>query len=159
MHVDTETLPALRIATIRHTGPYNQIGRAFEQLHEIVSAAKLPHRELVGVYYDDPQTTPVGQLRADAGVIVDDGVVLPQGLVEQRIPGGRYARVEHAGSYERLGDTWAQFKRAVAAINGQPSARGFTFELYRNTPMQVPEDQLRTALYMSAAEVARHATP
>jgi AraC family transcriptional regulator len=159
MHVETESLPALRLATIRHIGPYSQIGRAFEQLHQIVTAARLPHRELVGVFYDDPQATPGETLRADAGVIVEDGVVLPQGLVEQRIPAGRYARAEHTGSYERLGDAWAEFTRDVGTKAGQPSARGFTFELYRNTPMEVPNDQLRTALYMSVAEASRYATP
>ena len=34
MHVETETLPALRLATLRHLGPYQQIGRTFGRLHE-----------------------------------------------------------------------------------------------------------------------------
>ena len=52
MDVKTETLPGLRLATLRHLGPYQQIGRTFGRLHEIVTRAALPHRELVGVYFD-----------------------------------------------------------------------------------------------------------
>lgn len=159
MHVETETLPSLRLAAIRHVGPYNQIGHTFGELHRIVTAARLPHRELVAVFHDDPASTAPERLRSDAGVIVDEGVALPDGVVEQRIPAGRYDKTEHAGLYARLGDAWGEFKRALAAKAGQPSARGFTFELYRNTPMEVAEDQLRTVLYMAVAETARYAAP
>jgi AraC family transcriptional regulator len=157
MHVDTETFPGLRLAALRHLGPYAEIGRTFRRLHEIVTDAGLPHRELVGVYHDDPAVTPADQLRADAGVIIDEGAPLPPGLEERRVPAGRYARAEHAGSYAGLPDAWGEFKRALAARTGQPTSRGFTFELYRNTPMDVPEAQLRTWLYMSVAEAGRAA--
>lgn len=157
MDVKTDTLPGLRLATVRHLGPYQQIGRAFGRLDEIVRGAGLPHRELVGVYYDDPSTTPEDQLRSDAGVIVDDGVVLPPGLEEQRVPAGRYAIAEHAGSYAGLPAAWGEFKRAIAIQTGQATPRGYTFELYRNTPMDVPVSELRTALYMSLADAGRAA--
>ena len=159
MGIETETLPTLRLAAIRHTGPYHEIGRTFGTLHRIVTAAGLPHRELVAVFHDDPQATPAERLRADAGVIVDEGATLPDGVTESRIPAGRYMKALHAGSYERLGDAWAQFKRDISAATGKPGPRGFTFELYRNTPMEVPQDQLRTELYMSIAEAGRHAAP
>ena len=157
MHVEIETLPALRLATVRHLGPYQQIGRAFGRVDEIVTRAGLPHRELVGVYYDDPTLTPADQLRSDAGVLIDEGVQLPPGLVEQRVPAGRYARAEHAGSYAGLPGSWGELKRALAAQTGNPNPRGYTFELYRNTPMEVPEGELRTLLYMSIAEAGRGA--
>ena len=157
MHVDTETLPGLRLATLRHIGPYAQIGRTFGRLHEIVTDAGLPHREMVGIYHDDPAVTPADQLRSDAGVIIDEGAPLPPGLAEQRVPAGRYARAEHAGSYAGLPAAWGELTRALVARTGVPTPRGCTFELYRNTPMDVPEAQLRTLLYMSIAEAGRAA--
>ena len=78
MHVETETLSGLRLATLRHLGPYQQIGRTFSRLHEIVTRAGLPHRELVGIYHDDPSVTPPlhrprpGQARVLAGGVGDD---------------------------------------------------------------------------------------
>ena len=116
MHVETETLPGLRLATLRHLGPYQQIGRTFGRLHEIVTRAGLPHRELVGVYHDDPAVTPADQLRADAGVIVDEGVPLPPGLEEQRVPGrplrARRARRLVRRPAGRLGRVHARARRA-----------------------------------------------
>jgi len=157
MHVEMETLPALRLATLRHLGPYQQIGRTFGRLDEILAKAGLPHRELVGVYHDDPAITPEDQLRSDAGVLIDEGEPLPPGLDEQRIPAGRFARAEHAGSYAGLPAAWSEFKRTIAAQTGTANPRGYTFELYRNTPMDVPEAELRTLLYMSIAETGRAA--
>jgi AraC family transcriptional regulator len=157
MHVEIDMLPGLRLATVRHVGPYHRIGRAFGRLDDIVRRAGLPHRELVGVYHDDPAVTPPDQLRSDAGVVVDEGVPLPPGLDEQRVPAGRFARAEHAGSYAGLPAAWGEFKRAIAAQTGTANPRGHTFELYRNTPMDVPEAELRTVLYMSVAEAGRPA--
>jgi AraC family transcriptional regulator len=159
MDVKTETLPGLRLAALRHTGPYQQIGRAFGQLHALITRAGLPHRELVALFHDDPRETPADQLRADAAAVVDEGVPLPPGLTEQRIPAGRYATVEHRGSYAGLGDAWMRFTADVAAATGQPHARGVTFERYCNTPMDVPEDQLRTQLYISVAAAGRAGAP
>ena len=73
------------------------------------------------------------------------------------MPAGRFARAEHAGSYAGLPGAWDEFKRALAAQTGNANPRGYTFELYRNTPMEVPEAQLRTVLYMSIAETGRAA--
>ena len=157
MSVTTTTVPGMRLAAIRHVGPYSQIGRVFSQLHDIVTAAGLPHRELLGIFYDDPTATPADQLRSDAAVIVDEGVTLPAGVVEQRIPAGQYLTTDHHGSYERLRETWDRFKREIAEATGQREPRGYTFELYRNTPMDTPEDKLLTTLYMAVAGAARHA--
>jgi AraC family transcriptional regulator len=157
MAVEFETLSRLRLATLRHVGPYHLIGGAFGQLHDIVTRAGLPHRELIGVYHDDPAITPEAELRSDAGVIVDEGVALPPGLVEQWVPAGTYARVEHAGSYAGLPAAWNRFKQDLAAWTGRAQPRGYTFELYRNTPMDTAEPDLRTALYMSTAGAGRAA--
>jgi AraC family transcriptional regulator len=157
MHVETEMLPGLRLATLRHVGPYQQIGHTFGRLHEILTRAGTPHRELVGVFHDDPAITPAAQLRSDAGAIIDEGVPVPPGLDEQRVPAGRFARAEHAGSYAGLPGAWAEFTRALATQMGAAHPRGYTFELYPNTPMEVPEAELRTVLYRSVAEAGRAA--
>ena len=73
------------------------------------------------------------------------------------MPAGRFARAEHAGSYAGLPGAWGEFKRELAAQTGNASPRGYTFELYRNTPMEVPDAELRTLLYMSIAEAGRAA--
>lgn len=151
MSIATETLPELRLAAIRLVGPYQQIGRTFSALHGIIAPARLPHRELIAVFHDDATVTPAAALRSDAAVIVDEGVELPEGVDERRIPAGRYATVEHAGSYEGLAAAWSRFLREALPASGHVPRAGVHFEIYRNTPMQVPEAELRTGLYAPIA--------
>ena len=39
MYVTTTTIAGMRLAAIRHVGPYDQIGRVFRRLHDLVTAA------------------------------------------------------------------------------------------------------------------------
>ena len=65
--VVVESLPALRVAAVRHVGPYAGINVAFDRLHAIVTSARLPTLGLVGLFHDDPARTPPDALRSDAG--------------------------------------------------------------------------------------------
>lgn len=80
-----------------------------------------------------------------------EGVTLPAGLDEQRIPPGRYARTVHVGPYYQIGDVWARFIGQWLPNSGQRIGDGVSFEVYENTPMEVPQEQLRTVLYVPLA--------
>ena len=53
MEVDIKDMPTLRVATVRHVGPYNQIPKAFEHLAEAVAiqlardAATKPRKPMI----------------------------------------------------------------------------------------------------------------
>jgi AraC family transcriptional regulator len=158
LQVAIEERPETRLFAVRHVGPYNQIGRAFQTLHEIVTAARLRPEALVGLFHDDPRRTPPSQLRSDAGAIVDAAAALPEGLAEHRLPAGRYARTEHVGSYAGLGAAWTRFMDEWLPRSGYRLDRGVTFEIYLNTPGTVPEAELRTALYARVAQAAKGAS-
>lgn len=154
MDVVVKEMPALRVATVRHIGPYNQISQAFQRVGALAGpAGLLAHAEMamLGIYYDDPETTPPEQLRSDAAVVVPEGVALPEGLVEQRIPGGRYASTAHVGPYEHLGDAWARFMGEWLPASGNRLGTGASYEIYRNTPGDVPKEQLQTEMFMPLA--------
>lgn len=154
MQVEITEMPALRVASVRHIGPYNQISKAFEQLGQLAGPAGLitaPEAAMVGLYYDDPESVPPDQLRSDAGLVVSPEATLPAGLGEQQLAAGRYARTIHRGSYEQLGDTWARFLGEWLPSSGNRLAAGASFELYRNTPMDLPQDQLVTEIYAPLA--------
>jgi len=78
-------------------------------------------------------------------------VKIPEGLTEQRIPGGRYARTTFVGPYEQLGDAWARFMGQWLPKSGERLGDGVTFEVYQNTPAEVPKEQLKTDLYIPLA--------
>jgi len=153
MKVDIIEMPEIRVATVRHLGPYNRIGEAFTRLSGLVASAGLfgPETRMIALYLDDPETTPEADLRSDAGVSVAETAPLPEGTQEQRIHAGRYARAVHRGSYEGLGDSWARFMGLWLPESGERIGEGASFEIYRNTPMDVAEPELRTELYLPLA--------
>lgn len=151
MSVEITEMPELRVATVRHIGPYNQITEAFQRLGAIAGPAGMtrqPGAAMVAIYYDDPDTTTQEQLRSDAGLVIPEGAAVPAGLGEQRIPGGRYACAVHIGPYEELGDAWARFMGEWLPASGQRMGSGVSYEVYRNDPSNVPKDQLRTDMYI-----------
>jgi AraC family transcriptional regulator len=151
MDVEITHLPELRVATVRHVGPYEEIPEAFRRLHEIADRAGLasmPGTTMLAIYHDDPSTTPAHELRSDAAVVVPPQEPLPHGLVEQTIPEGTYARTEHVGPYDRLGEVWERFKQSIPQ-SGVRFGAGPSFEIYLNDPATVPKEALVTDLYLS----------
>lgn len=141
MHAEIETRPALAIATLRHVGPYNEIGKAFAQIGPVPG-------QLVAVYYDNPESTPPDELRSDAGVVTSDP---PAHLRAWTLPGGRYAKATHRGSYKTIGETWAQLMGQWIPQHGEAIDPSVSFELYRNTPMDTKEADLLTDIYVKLA--------
>lgn len=150
MDVSIKRVEEQRVAAVRHNGPYNQINGAFEKLGGIAGPAGLyndPAAKMVGLYYDDPETTPPEQLRSDAGLVISKSTKLPNGLTEQRIPAGEYASTVFVGPYEQLPDVWARFMGEWLPSSGYRVADdGLSYELYLNDPTQVPKEELRTEL-------------
>jgi AraC family transcriptional regulator len=149
MKVELEQLPALRLGVVPHFGAYNQINKAFETLGAVAGGAGLfahAGATMVGIYHDDPEATPMNELRSDAGITVPEGVPMPAGLEERRISGGPYARYTHIGPYESLGDVWTRFMGEGLPASGFELIDGPSLEIYRNDPTHTPPDQLHTDL-------------
>ncbi len=153
MSVTIESMPELRTVTVRHVGAYNRISDAFARLGELAGRAGLITGKptMLAIYHDDPEITPESELRSDAALVIDESSSIPNGLGERRLPAGRYACALHVGPYEQLGDAWARFMGQWLPQSGERLGEGTTFEVYLNTPMDVPKDELRTALYIPLA--------
>jgi AraC family transcriptional regulator len=149
MDVQIKDKPEVRVAAVRHIGPYNQIVEAFSRLDSVVRPAGLlkPGTQMIAIYHDDPESTPTDRLRADAAISVPPGEKLPNGVTEQRVPAGKYACAIHAGPYEQLGDSWARFMGEWLPASGYRMADGVSYEVYLNNPMTEPDKQkLRTEM-------------
>jgi len=154
MDVSIKDMPAVRVATVPHVGPYNQINSAFGTLGGIAGPAGLferPEAAMIGIYYDDPQTTPVDELRSEAGIRVAEDITLPRGLNDQHLSAGKYAVTTHVGPYEQLGDVWARFLGEWLPKSDHRIRPGASYELYLNDPSQVPASELRTEIYQPIA--------
>ena len=153
MNVTIEDMPELRVAAVRHVGPYNRISEAFERLGAITGPAGLLQEKamMLAIFYDDPEVTLASQLQSDAGITVVGGARLPEGVVEKRLPAGRYARTTHHGPYATLGDTWSRLMGEWLPKSGERVGEGSSYEVYRNTPANAAPDELRTDLYLPIA--------
>jgi AraC family transcriptional regulator len=150
MQIEIEQLQPMRVGVVRHVGPYNQIGAAFQRLGQIAGAAGLFETEgavMLGIYDDDPRQTPAEQLRSAAAIAVKDGTQLPDGLAEATVPGGRYARATHVGAYEELPHAWEEFTASLGST-GERVGQGPGLEVYRSDMSSTPKEQLRTDLYL-----------
>ena len=98
----------MRVAFIRHVGPYDQCGKAWERLCEWAGPNGLmgPGAEMLGVCYDDPDVTPPERIRYDACITVQPGVAAEGDVGVQTLAGGTYARFTHHGPYDRLGEIY-----------------------------------------------------
>ncbi len=154
MQVSIEQLPSLRVACVRHVGPYLEIGQAFGRLGAIAegsSAFAAPDTLMLAIFHDDPESVAPSQLQSDAGLTIAEGVPLPDGLQETRITAGRYARATHQGPYEGLNDAWSRLMGEWLPSSGHRVGEGRGFEVYRNTPMTAAPEALLTDLYLPIA--------
>jgi AraC family transcriptional regulator len=150
MKVEVVQQPELRLASVRHVGSYMRVNEAFQRLNDLVTAAGLSNRDtkLVGVYHDDPSTTPEDKLRSDAAITIPAKTKLPLGLTELKLPAGRYAHTTHLGPYTGLGEAWAYLKNEWRQKSGEKLGKGMSYEVYRNTPMNAKPHELITDLYL-----------
>jgi AraC family transcriptional regulator len=146
MDVSIVEQPELRIAGIRHIGPYPEIGREFGRLGGILKGAPPAGSKMIAVFHDDPAVTPADKLRADAALMLAGKTPAPMGLIEQRVPKGRYAKAVHKGGYEGLPAAWAALKDWAASHGRKPAQPGY--EVYVNNPMTTEKPELVTEIYM-----------
>lgn len=147
MDVSIKQQPELRVGTVRHIGPYEKVSQAFERLGAVMTGAQRPpHPQLLALYYDDPQTTPAERLRSDAALTFPAGSDVPAGLIERRVPAGKYASAVHVGPYDKLGKAWGEFKAELDRRGWKPTG-AVSYEMYLTDPMSVPPAELKTELF------------
>jgi DNA gyrase inhibitor GyrI len=149
MNVEIKTLPQIRVASLRHIGPYAEIGESFGRLGEIAFKANMftdPAMKMVALYHDDPQATAPDKLRSDAGLIISEQASVPPELTEHRIPAGEYACAVHKGPYDTLPEAWNELMEKWLPSSGRTAANAPSCEVYLNNPMQTASADLLTEL-------------
>lgn len=149
MTSEVKEFPAMRLAAVRHSGAYMKIGPAFHELGRIAGMTglfHLPGALMMGIYKDDPRTTPEDELRSAAGIPVPDDAAMPPGLVEERLPAGKYACFMHEGAYDTLGETWMKISTSALADAGYRRRQATAYEIYLNDPSNAEPEDLRTQI-------------
>ena len=149
MHPEVVDRPALVLASVRHVGPYHEIGSAFARLEAILAESGIsPEPQvLAAVFHDNPQVTPAAALRSDAGVVITAESEVRAGLTRVILPAGRYLSLRHHGPYAGLPAAWAALRGALQE-GGLRRADGAGYELYPNNPATAEPEALITELYI-----------
>lgn len=148
MNVQIKTIPARRVAFMRHIGPYDQVGATWDEFLPVLGKDGLlgGDSEFIGICHDDPDVTPPEKTRYDACVTVDEDFV-PQGEIGvQTIAGGEYAITTHFGPYDKMGDTWAKLLGQWLPRSGRELREEPCFEIYLNDPTSTDPEDLLTDL-------------
>ncbi|WP_394829779.1 GyrI-like domain-containing protein [Pendulispora albinea] len=156
MNVTIQRIEPLRIAFIRHVGPYDRVGETFQRL--LAWAAPLgllgPKVTILGVSHDDPSITPEDKLRFDAALVVDASVQADGEVGVGELAGGEHAVACHRGSYQELGKTYNALYGEWLPTSGREPADHPPFEIYLNDPETTEPDELLTDIYIPLKERA-----
>ncbi len=145
MKIEVTTMKPLRVAYMRHVGPYEGAGRVWTDFFARLKKNGFPRKNSIylGVPMDNPKTTPPEKLRYDACATVDEKYAPARPVRTRTIEGGDYVVARNcpvgsiAKGYEKLFYTWLpksgrkarkapSFLVAVNAGEGMPPSFGVT---------------------------------
>jgi AraC family transcriptional regulator len=145
-----EQIPSMRLAYIRHVGPYQEVGPVWQRLVFWAIGRGLLQGpvKMVGLAYDDPAKTPPDQIRYDAAITVSESVQ-PEGEVAiQDFAGGTYLVATHRGPYEQLGETYQKLMGEWLPATERERGVGPCLEFYLNSPQNTRSADLLTDVYL-----------
>jgi AraC family transcriptional regulator len=149
MEVEIRRIEPIRVAFVRHVGPYNEVGDAWGKLCTHLGAAGLLTGEtkFIGVCYDNPEVTPPEKIRCDACVTVDDSFEAEGDVGVQMLTGGEYAVTTHIGPYDQLGRTYVKLFGQWLPQSGRELRSEPCLEFYLNDPESTDPEDLLTNIY------------
>jgi AraC family transcriptional regulator len=97
MKVITKKIKPMRVAYLRHVGPYEDTHQTWIDLTARLSADKQIRKGsvFIGMGHDNPSVTPAAELRYDACITVDEAYEPKKPVELQTIDGGDYAVVKN----------------------------------------------------------------
>jgi len=146
MKVKIERREPIRVAFMRHVGPYGEVGATWARFLPVLGkegwlgGAAL----FIGICHDDPEVTPADKIRYDACVSVDESFVASGDIGVQVIPGGDYAVTTHFGPYNKLGQTYTKLLGQWSGRELRPTP---CFDVYLNDPQSTEPKDLITDIY------------
>lgn len=154
MHdVTIQDLEPLRVAALRHRGPYTEIGTVFARLQAWAGGRGLlgPATRAFGIAYDDPAAVPAEELRSEACLLVGPEVEGDGDVFIREIPGGRHAIVRHKGPYAELDRTYGWIFRHWLPASGLTLADRPCVEEYLNDCRTLPPEEWLTEIRIPLA--------
>ena len=149
MNVKIQQLKPMRVAFLRHVGPYGKVSATWDRLLTVMGKDGYlgGGTMLIGICHDDPEVTPPAKVRYDACVTVGDDFVPSGDIQVQTVTGGEYAVTTHTGSYDNLGRTYAELLGQWLPRNGHELRDVPCFEVYLSDPQSTVPEEFLTDIY------------
>jgi AraC family transcriptional regulator len=146
-------LPELALTAVAHSGPYMQIGQAFDTLMRQLAPRGLIHAgsRLVGLYHDDPDSVPEAQLRSMAAVVGAPPVDTAAPLQAVQRPAGFYAVLRYQGPYASMRAAYHWLFGQWLPQSDWQAADTPLLEEYLNNPRDTPPNELLSLIYLPLA--------
>lgn len=150
--IEVKTIPPLKVAFVRHIGPYQEVLPAWQTLTSTVGLRHIlsDHTKKISIPYDTPETTPAEKLHYDACVTLE-GLenFKPTGKTGvQTLHSGKYAIIRHTGSLDTIEKTYRILFGVWLPESGYEPADFPNFMLHQNTPLTTPTELLVTDIYL-----------
>ena len=150
--MEIKDLAPLRVASVRHVGPFTELKGSFEKVCGWAGAKQLfgPNTRVLGVFHDDPKMTPEKDLRSDAAITVEDSVEADpgEGIEITEVAGGLHAIGIYKGSYEGLVKAYEWIYGTWAATSDYELLPKASYEVYLNDASTVAQEELLTAIHV-----------
>eukprot|EP00057_Strongylocentrotus_purpuratus_P033680 XP_792366.1 PREDICTED: testis-expressed sequence 264 protein [Strongylocentrotus purpuratus] len=128
----------LRVAYLYNTGPYRNCGLLFGRVNSVS-----PHARCMGIYYDDPKTTPESELRYMVGTILSEHDDAVDDELQKRCEDDGFRVIEVPAIVDAIGtdfpfrwmlSVFFAIWRVYPALNGKIKKEGLNarpcFEIY-----------------------------
>lgn len=150
MKVEIKTIEPMRVAFMRHVGPYSEVSVTWDKLCTWMGKEGLlgGGAVLLGICHDDPEVTPPEKIRYDACVTVDQDFAPTGEIGVQVVAGGEYAVTTHFGPYNKLGETYSNIMGQWLPRSGRELGATPCFEIYLNDPQSTEPEDLLTDIYV-----------
>jgi len=149
MKVEIKQMKPMRVAFMRHVGPYGEVGKTWEQFLTVMGKDGYlgGNAMMLGICHDDPEVTPPAKIRYDACLTVGEDFEPSGDIGVQTVAGGEYAMTTHTGPYSQLGRTYSEFLGQWLPRSGRELRDTPCFEVYLNDPQGTPPEELLTDIY------------
>ena len=136
MEVRFEKRTPMRVAFVRHVGPYQECDVAWGKLTKFATGhpSFSPNALAIGIGHDNPNATPAEKLRYDACLPVDDKFQVTGEIGVQEIPGGEYAILTLRGPYSGMPGAYRWLFEEWLPTSGRKLRHTPCFEVYVTDP-------------------------
>mgnify|MGYP000082486757 CR=1 FL=1 len=149
--IEMMDIAGIELVGYPHQGDYMNVGQVFEKLFIFAGSHGLLNESTrsIGLYYDDPDSTPVNDLRSMACVSAgaEDIPASDDAPEKIQVPEGRYATLLFKGSYAELHKAYGWFFGEWLPQSGHEADNFPPFEEYLNDPKTTPPAELLTRIH------------